>query len=156
MGTQSELDAVRQAGSVLEGIRIADDLAGAFGGNGGERAVRLLARAATDAGDQLAAIAAIHALARLSEESAGGELVSLLGSDEPFLREHAAWALGVRMPRADAISGLVRLVAAGGFTGMIAQRSLERWGESAPERIALALDGALLGLGEPGARARLV
>lgn len=156
MGTQTALDAVSRAGSILEGIRSADDLAGAVDGNGGERAVRLLARAATDPGDQLTAIAAVHALARHDEESAGAALVSLLGSDEPFLREHAAWALGVRRPRADAISGLVRLVAAGGFPGMLAQRSLERWGASAPEPIALALDGALLGLGEPGARARLV
>ena len=156
MGTQAELDAVRSAGSILEAMRGADDLAEAARRHGGARDVRLLLRAATDPEDQLTAIAAIHALAPLPDESAGSALVSLLAGDEPFLREHAAWALGGRMPRADAISGLVALVAAGGFSGMIAQRSLERWGAAAPERVALALDGALIGLSEPGARARLV
>lgn len=156
MGTQTALDAVREAGSILDGIRRADDLTVAASRDGGVRAVRLLARAASDPADQLTAIAAVHALARVFDESADDALVSLLGHDQAFIREHSAWAFGARLPRMDAISGLITMVVDGGFPGMLAQRTLEQWGSSAPSHVALALEGALLGIQDPGARERLV
>lgn len=156
MGIQTTLDAMREAGSILLGMRAADDLTVSASRDGGVRAVRLLAEAAVDPLDQLTAIAAIHALAEVFDESAGEALVTLLDNDTPFIREHAAWALGARLPRFDAISGLVSLVIAGGFSGMVAQRTLEQWARSAPEHVALALEGTLVGVAGAEARSRLV
>ena len=156
MGTHTTLDEIRQAGSILAGIRSADDLTIAASRDGGNRAVRLLAQAALDPTDQLTAIAAVHALAQVFDDSADDVLVALLENDAAFLREHAAWAFGTRLPRFDAIAGLLRMVVAGGFSGMIAQRTLEQWAASAPEHVALATEGAMLGVADPAARARLV
>ena len=156
MGTHTTLDAIRQADGILAGIRYADDLTIAASRDGGNRAVRLLAQAALDPDDQLTAIAAVHALARVFDESADDVLAALLEHDSGFLREHAAWAFGTRLPRFDAIAGMLRMVVAGGFSGMIAQRTLEQWAASAPDHVALATEGALLGVADPAARARLV
>jgi len=156
VGTHTTLDEMRQAESILAGIRSADDLTIAASRDGGNRAVRLLAQAALDPADQLTAIAAVHALAQVFDESADDVLVSLLEHDAAFLREHAAWAFGTRLPRFDAVAGLLRMVVAGGFSGMIAQRTLEQWAASAPEHVALATEGAMLGVTDPAARARLV
>ncbi|NMM16824.1 MAG: glycosyltransferase family 1 protein, partial [Cellulomonas sp.] len=156
MGTQCALDAVRQATSLLDAIRRADALTVAARRDGGPLAVWALAAAAADPADQLTAIASVHALAQVFDQSADEALVDLLTCAEPFLREHAAWALGTRLPRLDAVAGLVTMVADGGFPGMLAQRTLEHWGSSAPDHLALALEGALLGVDDPSARARLV
>ena len=156
MGTHTTLDSIRQADGILAGIRGADDLTIAASRDGGNRAVRLLAQAALDPDDQLTAIAAVHALAQVFDESADDVLVALLEHQSGFLREHAAWAFGTRLPRFDAISGLLSMVVDGGFSGMIAQRTLEQWAASAPEHVALAAEGAMLGVTDPAARARLV
>lgn len=156
MGTLTALDAVRQADSILAGIRFADDLTLAASRDGGARAVRLLARAAVDPDDQLSAIAAVHALAQIFDGSADDVLVGLLLQERGFLREHAAWAFGARLPRFDAIGPLLLMVRGGGFSGMIAQRTLEQWGTSIPDHVALAIEAALLGIVETDARARLV
>ena len=156
MGTHTTLDTMRQSRSILDGIRAADDLTVAASRDGGVRAVRLLAQAAVDQDDQLTAIAALHSLAQVFDESADDVLVSLLSHETPFIREHAAWAFGSRLPRLDAISGLVTMVVAGGFPGMIAQRTLEQWAASVPEHVGLALEGALIGVVPAEARSRLV
>jgi len=155
VGPHTALDALRGA-RILEGMRSADELTIAASRDGGARAVRLLAQAAVDASDQLTGIAAVHALGQVFDDTAGDALVALLGHETDYLREHAAWAFGSRLPRLDAISGLLRLVTAGGFSGMLAQRTLEQWGASAPDSIALALEGALMGITDTDARARLV
>ncbi|WP_104201378.1 glycosyltransferase [Cryobacterium sp. Y29] len=156
MATHTALDDQRSAATLLEGIRRADDLTVAASRDGGARAVRLLAQAATDLSDQLTAIAAVHALAQVFDDSADEVLVALLYHDSAFLREHAAWAFGARLPRYDAIAGLVTLVRQGGFSGMLAQRTLEQWGSSAADQVALLLEGSLLGISEMDARARLI
>ncbi len=156
MATHTALDAMRDAGSILEGIRSADDLTVAASRDGGTRAVRLLAQAAADTSDQLTAIAAVHSLAQVFDESADEVLIALLSHNEQFLREHAAWAFGARLPRFDAIAGLAAMVIAGGFSGMLAQRTLEQWGSSAPEHVGLSLEGAVLGVDDASARSRLV
>ncbi|WP_105033950.1 glycosyltransferase [Cryobacterium aureum] len=156
MATHTALDNQRSAATLLEGIRRADDLTVAASRDGGARAVRLLAQAATDSSDQLTAIAAVHALAQVFDDSADEVLVALLYHDSAFLREHAAWAFGTRLPRYDAIAGLVTLVRQGGFSGMLAQRTLEQWGSSAADQVALLLEGSLLGISETDARARLI
>ena len=156
MELQTILDAVRTAPSILEGIRRAEDLAVAAERKSGARDVSILAAAASDPADQLTAIAAVHALARIRDGSADPMLLSFLSHDSHFLREHAAWALGARPPQPGGIPLLVGMVAGGGFLGMLAQRTLEEWSGNAPDQLALALEEALTGVADPGARARLV
>ena len=72
----------------------------------------------------------------------------LLSSKRTYLREHAAWALSSRLPRFDAVARLIRLVAAGEFAGMLAQRTLEKWIAATPDHIAVGLESALLGIDE--------
>ena len=155
MGIQTALDEVRQARSILDGIRSADGLAMEASRDGSSRSVRILA-AATGSADQLSAIAAVHALGQVLGPSADEVLLSLLRHDSLFLREHAAWALGVRPIQPDGTPDLVRMVADGGFTGMLAQRTLEQWSVTAPEQVTLSLEGALKKVSDPDARARLV
>lgn len=156
MGIQTSLDQVAQAARILDVMQEADELTVAASRDGGGRAVRLLARAAADPADQLTAVAAIHALAQVFDEAADLALVALLDHDVRWIREHAAWAFGTRLPRFDAVSGLVAMVVEGGFPGMLAQRTLEQWAGSTPDHLSLALENALLGVRGDGARSRLV
>jgi glycosyltransferase involved in cell wall biosynthesis len=59
---------------------------------------------------------------------AAGLVVPLLASSEPFLREHAAWALRSGPPLPDAVDPLRAAMADGGFVGMLAEATLESWG----------------------------
>ncbi|MFO7691168.1 MAG: sucrose synthase (sucrose-UDP glucosyltransferase), partial [Cryobacterium sp.] len=156
MGPHTALDALRQTGCILDGIRAADDLTIAASRDGGPRAVRLLSQAALDPTDQLTAIAAVHALAQVFDDTADDALVALLGHERAYLREHAAWAFGSRLPRIDAVAGLVRMIITGGFSGMLAQRTVEQWGSSSPEMVALAIESALLGVTDADSRGRLI
>ncbi|RFA23416.1 glycosyltransferase [Subtercola boreus] len=139
---------------ILDVLRAADDLAGSvdrFGSSSIDE-LRALIR---DESDSLMAIAAVHALARIYDDEAELELSELLSSDRAFLREHAAWAFWTRLPRLDAISRLVKGVISGGFTGALAERTLQQWALSTPDHIALAVEGALAGESMPEPRARL-
>ncbi|RII90238.1 sucrose synthase (sucrose-UDP glucosyltransferase), partial [Clavibacter californiensis] len=156
MGIQTSLDQVAEAARILDVMQEADELTVAASRDGGGRAVRLLARAAADPADQLTAVAAIHALAQVFDEAADLALVALLDHDTRWIREHAAWAFGTRLPRFDAVSGLVAMVVEGGFPGMLAQRTLQQWAGSTPDHVALALENALLGVQGDGPRSRLV
>ncbi|KQQ00051.1 MULTISPECIES: glycosyltransferase [unclassified Rathayibacter] len=154
MAVQTVLDAVRSAPTLLEAIRAADELTIAAVSDGGGRAVRLLLRAALDPSDQLTAIAAVHSLAQVFDEEADLALLALLADDRAFLREHAAWAFGGRLPRPTAIGPLLRMLREGGFAGMLAQRTLLLWAPSTPDLLALALEGALIGERDFEVRAR--
>lgn len=155
MGIQTSLDAVAEASTIVDGMRLADDLAFEAGRDPGVRTLRVLSRAIQGT-DQLVVIAAIHALAEINDGEAGRLLVQLLDDDRAFVREHAAWALGSGMPRPDAVARLLSLIVAGGFTGMLAQRSLERWSAAVPELLVVGVEAALLGVTGPSPRSRLV
>ncbi len=155
MGVQTALDAVRQAPGIVDAMRLADDLAFEAGRDPGVRTLRVLASALAG-DDQVAAIAAVHALAEVFDEQASRMLTALLSDDRATIREHAAWALGSGLPRYEAMGRLIGLVAAGGFTGMLAQRTLEQWSTMSAETLAVSLETALLGIHEPAARARIV
>jgi glycosyltransferase involved in cell wall biosynthesis len=155
MGVQTALDAVREAPGIVEAIRLADDLAFEAGRDPGVRTLRVLG-SALNGDDQVAAIAAVHALAEIFDEQAARMLTALLSDDRPTIREHAAWALGSGLPRFDAMGRLIGQVAGGGFTGMLAQRTLEKWSSAAADALAVSLETALHGVADPGARARLV
>jgi glycosyltransferase involved in cell wall biosynthesis len=155
VGILTSLDAVQQAESLVDSMRLADDLAFEASRDSGARTIRVLT-GALDSDDQVVAIAATHALAGIIDAQADIAVSQLLSSERGFLREHAAWALGSRLPRFDAVGRLIGLIVEGGFAGMVAQRTLEQWSVSAPEHIAVGLEGALLGIVEPGARYRVV
>ncbi|KQS17643.1 glycosyltransferase [Frigoribacterium sp. Leaf186] len=155
MGIQTSLDAIHEADRLVDSMRLADDLALDAARTGGARTIRVL-RGALESDDQLVAIAATNALAQVFDEQADVVLSDLLSSDRTFLREHAASALSQRLPRHDTVGRLIGLVVAGGFTGMVAQRTLEQWSSSAPAVVGVALEGTLIGVHEPGARYRLV
>jgi len=156
MELTAALDRLRRTPFLLDIVRSADDLALIASREGGRQAVGILRRAIHDDENQLVAIAAVHALGRVFDDEADDLLSELLSNDHAFLREHAAWAFGGRLPRLDAVSRLVGCVVQAGFTGMLAQRTLQQWGASAPDHIALALESALISESEPGARSRLV
>lgn len=140
---------------MVDVLRSGDRLAVAAGGEGGPESVRLLTEVIHER-DELTAVAAVHALARVFDDGADAVLSELLSHPRPFLREHASWALKVRLPRLDAIGRLVGVVVSGGFSGVLAQRTLARWAASAPKQVALALEGALAGTADPAVRSRLV
>ncbi|MGZ8804194.1 MAG: glycosyltransferase [Microbacterium sp.] len=155
MGVQTALDAVRDAPGSVEAIRLADDLAFEAGRDPGVRTLRVLATA-LNGDDQVAAIAGVHALAGIFDEQAARMLTSLLSDDRATIREHAAWALASGLPRPDAMGRLIGQVASGGFTGMLAQRTLEKWSSAAADTLAVSLETALQATRDPAARARLV
>ena len=149
------LDEVRQAPFVVDVLRSGDRLAAAASAERGPEHVRLLAMVVHE-DDQLSAVAAVHALARVFDDGADAVLSELLSHPRAYLREHASWALESRLPSLDAISRLVGVVVDGGFAGMLAQRTLARWAASAPEEVALGVDRALAGAAGPAVRGRLV
>jgi glycosyltransferase involved in cell wall biosynthesis len=149
------LDEVQQAPLVVDVLRSADRLAVAAGGEGGPEPVRLLAEVIHE-DDELTAVAAVHALARVLDDGADAVLSELLSHPRAFLREHASWALEARLPRLDAIGRLVGVVVGGGFSGVLAQRTLARWAASAPGQVALTIEDALGGGSGPAVRSRLV
>lgn len=146
---------VQQTPSMVDVLRSGDRLAAAACREGGPGTVRLLAEVIHEP-DELTAVAAVHALARVFDDGADAVLSELLSHPRPFLREHASWALEARLPRLDAIDRLVAVVVSGGFSGVVAQRTLARWAASAPEQVALAVEDALAGTTEPAVRNRLV
>jgi glycosyltransferase involved in cell wall biosynthesis len=149
------LDEVQQAPFVVDVLRSGDRLAAAAGSEGGPQPVRLLA-AVIDERDELTAVAAVHALAQVCDDGADAVLSELLSHPRPFLREHASWALGARLPRLDAIGRLVDVVVGGAFSGMLGQRTLARWAVAAPQQVALAIEDALAEAAGPTVRSRLV
>lgn len=155
MGIQTSLDTLRSAERIVDGMRLADELAFESTRDPGVRTIRVLTGALDDA-DQLVAIAAVHALGKIGDDEASRAVGRLLSDERPFLREHAAWVLGSGLPRADAVARLIGMTESGGFGGMLAQRTLEQWSAGAPEPVAVGLEAALLGVTEPEARARIV
>jgi glycosyltransferase involved in cell wall biosynthesis len=157
MGIQTALDAVVNAERVVDALRLSDDLAFEAASTGGARTIRILGGAiGSGDGDQLTTIAAIHALARVFDEQADVVLSSLLSSDRAYVREHAALALGSRLPRFDTVARLIGLVSRGGFAGMVAQRVLEQWAPQIPDHVAIGVEGALVGTRDAESRYRLV
>lgn len=155
MGVQTALDQVLEAPSIVDAMRLADDLAFESGRDPGVRTLRVLGLGLTS-DDHIAAIAATHALAEIRDAEAARMLVGLLSDDRPFIREHAAWALGTVIPRPEAMGRLIAMTVHGGFSGMLAQRTLEQWSAVTGDHLVVGVEAGLLGVHEPGERARLV
>ena len=148
------LAAVRSAGTILEGLRAGERLEQVARGSGAD-AVPVLEAATADS-DPITAVAAVRALGAQGSDRAAGHLVALLGDARPHVAEHAVEALGGVAPHPEAVVPLARRCAEGGFSGMLAQRTLESWGQADPEAVLGALVSALASEHDPAARARLV
>ena len=139
---EAALEDVRSAPSILRGLRAAQALASEAARDVEGAFLDLLRAAAHETGDGVTALAAIHALAALPQPDAE-TLVPFLHGGSSFTTQHATWALADAPPVADAVPPLVQRVAKGGFTGMLAQRTLERWARSAPGLVLGALTAAV-------------
>jgi glycosyltransferase involved in cell wall biosynthesis len=155
MGIQTAMDRIAEAASIVEALRAADDVAFEAGRDPGVRTLRVLS-AALGSDDDIAAIAAVHALAEMHDEAAAALLVSLLSDERPWIVEHAAWAVGRRPARPEAVGRLVRIIAEGGFRGMLAQHTIEKWAVQSGDLLAAALEAAGTGTLPDEARTRLI
>ncbi|GAA3643675.1 hypothetical protein GCM10022200_29530 [Microbacterium awajiense] len=155
MGVQTAMDEVLGAPTIVQALRAADDVAFEAGRDPGVRTLRVLSTALAGA-DDIAAIAAVHALAEMLDEEALRTLVSLLSDRRAFIREHAAWALAQSLPRPDAVARLIGMVAAGGFTGMLAQHTIEKWSIATAETLAVSLESTLLTVTDAPTRAAVI
>lgn len=81
-------------------------------------------------GDDLSSIAAIHALSAVADPLADQTLLDVVVENEEPFAGHAAWALAARRPLPAAVLPLVRLVLGGGFSAMLAERTLVEWSRS--------------------------
>ncbi|WP_221629417.1 glycosyltransferase [Humibacillus xanthopallidus] len=158
--TRVALDGVRNAPSLLEGMRSIEDLSDAAAAsadaNDTAATVRVLLSAILDPKDQLAAIGAVLALGGVRHERAGSALLTVLREGPSYLRDHAVWALGgcEMLPRA--LPLLIEAVIAGDFRGMLAQRTLESWALRTPDDVRVAVARGLATTTVTAARARLV
>ena len=141
MGVQTALDAVMAAPSIVDALRLADDLAFEAGRDPGVRTIRVLAQALRG-DDELAAIAATHALAQVFDGEAGRMLVGLLSDERAFLREHAAWALGSGLPRADAMGALLGVAASEARARVVETLGLVRHSIATAPLVRVATDAA--------------
>ncbi|MFK5635590.1 MULTISPECIES: glycosyltransferase family 4 protein [unclassified Ornithinimicrobium] len=133
--TQDALDAVRHAPSLLAGLELLDVVVDAARQDG-DAAQPALRAAVVDDTDQLVAVAAVHAAAAGGAATASALVVPLLTSPVPYLREHAAWALRLSSRLPAAVATLSAIAEAGGFSGTLAEVTLEAWGLSGPETLA--------------------
>ncbi|KRE62872.1 glycosyltransferase [Nostocoides sp. Soil756] len=154
MHVGAALSAVRSSETILEGLRAGQHLE-ELARRGDAADVDLLVAATADP-DPITAVAAVRALGAHGSAEAGAHLVILLEDDRADVAEHAVAALGGVAPQPDAVTPLVRRCAAGGFTGMLAQRTLETWAVHAAAAVLDGLAAALASEHDPSARARLV
>ncbi|OFE16806.1 hypothetical protein BA895_04415 [Humibacillus sp. DSM 29435] len=147
--TRHALGAVRSAPTLLEAMHRGPGLDAAAAsdaatGAEGERAVlTVLGEAIADPHDQLTAAIATVALGSTATEGSARELARMLDTSSDHLREHVVWALGRGPLVPSALSPLAQTVASGGFSGMLAQRTLQRWSPRHPDAVRSALENAL-------------
>ena len=89
-------------------------------------ATRRLAAHVRD-GDDVTALAALHALGAVRGSPADELLLEIVVDGEEPFAGHAAWNLGARRSSPHAIAALRRLAEGTGFTGMLAERTLTEW-----------------------------
>ncbi len=160
----SLIDAVVGEPRLTRALRLADDLRVEAARSASPEADAGRLAELIRGGDPLSAIAAIHAIAAVADPHADKVLLDVARcGDEPF-DGHAAWVLAARRPSPEAMVALVDMVGRGGFTAMLAERTLLEWSSAAPVSLmsaALAgmsdqdlagrrrLDGLLFSLGSP-------
>jgi glycosyltransferase involved in cell wall biosynthesis len=108
------------------------------------------------AGGPISAIVAIESLAEVDHRLADDRLTDLLTHQEPLVRRHAAWRLGDRRPREQAVPALLDLLVVGGIDTMHAHRTLRRWSADFGHTVLRSAIARLSTEEIPAARARLV
>jgi glycosyltransferase involved in cell wall biosynthesis len=158
--TRVALDGVRNAPSLLEGMRSIEGLSDAAADSAdtadSAETVRVLLSAILDPTDQLAAIGAVLALGGVRHERSASALATVLREGPSYLRDHAVWALGGCEMMPKALPLLVGAVIAGDFRGMLAQRTLETWALRHPDDVRVAVARGLATTTLTTARSRLV
>jgi len=138
------LKRLRNAPTILAALERFDAVATAAWRDDPEVSVPLLRDAIDDVSDQVTALAAIHALAAVPDPvTAPAAMLALLQDWRPHVREHAAWALATAPVEPLALPHLVEMVCRGGFSGTLAQMTLESWAKTAPTEVRLILHGTL-------------
>ncbi len=138
------LKRLRNAPTILAALERFDAVATAAWRDDPEVSVPLLRDAIDDVSDQVTALAAVHALAAVPDPvTAPAAMLALLQDWRPHVREHAAWALATAPVEPLALPHLVEMVCRGGFSGTLAQMTLESWAKTAPTEVRLILHGTL-------------
>jgi glycosyltransferase involved in cell wall biosynthesis len=126
------LDRVRESPRLTLALRDAELLAFEAARSTEPHADARRLRDAIEDADGVTSIAALHALGAVTDPLADEVLVAVLaGGNEP-LCGHAAWVLAARRPDERAIPILADIASAGGFAGMLAERTLIEWARMAP------------------------
>jgi glycosyltransferase involved in cell wall biosynthesis len=149
------LSDIDQEGGVVRCLRLAEQLAARSRRRLDASDVHLLI-ASTASDDPIRAISAIHALGAVAEAQSTTALAALLEGGAPWRQEHAAWALGGHPAQPATTRRLLDLVVGGGFSGMLAQRTLEQQVRTPQGGLDAVLDPVLPGTSDPAARRRLV
>ncbi|WP_020142499.1 glycosyltransferase family 4 protein [Terracoccus sp. 273MFTsu3.1] len=153
MDPRSALEMVRTAPTLLEAMRAASTLADVTARSGGDVLGDLTSAARS--GDPLTALAAVHALAVCGDPAAAPVLAELARDGRRHVAEHALDALRHTTPVDGALPHLVDASRDGGFTGMLAQRTLESWAAQQPDRVRGAVLAGLAASADDDGRARL-
>lgn len=96
---------------------------------------RCLAEVIRD-GDDVSALAAIHAIGAVSDGVADSVLIGLVADGVEPYAAHAAWSLAARRPQLAAVGPLLQLFKGGGFPAMLAERTLIEWARLDVETMA--------------------
>ena len=159
---RAAMDVVDTTVGVVAGLRAADELtctasrAADPAAAAQDLRARIDPRAAGSGEDQLAVIAAVHALSAVDDSAAVDVLAGALFDDRWYVSEHAAWALSARRAHPPAIRRLTEMVAAGGFRAMLAQRTLGAWAQTVPSAVHDVVTTTLDHSVAAGDRTRLV
>ncbi len=87
---------------------------------------RCLAEVIRD-GDDVSALAAIHAIGAVADDLADSVLIELVAEGVEPYAAHAAWSLSARRPQSAAVGPLLQLFMGGGFPAMLAERTMIEW-----------------------------
>lgn len=139
------LDALARAPRITGALRLADDLRLVAAITSDRESAGPVAAALIDAvatADDVTAIAAVHALGAVPHPSVDEALVALVAAGEEPFAGHAAWTLGARRSSPDAVIALEHLHRSGGFSAMLAERTLRSWGRLDPLDDPAELAGA--------------
>jgi len=87
-------------------------------------------------GDDVSALAAIHAIGAVADDLADSVLIGLVAEGVEPYAAHAAWSLAARSPQFEAVGPLLQLFMGGGFPAMLAERTLIEWARLDAETMA--------------------
>ncbi|HRB05339.1 MAG TPA: glycosyltransferase, partial [Ilumatobacteraceae bacterium] len=123
----SAIDAVVNEPRVSLALRWADELRLSAARAPRPAAVARCLRELIRSGDDVSALAAIHAIGAVADDMADRVLVDIVADGVEPYAAHAAWSLAARRPQRDAVRPLLQLFMGDGFPAMLAERTLIEW-----------------------------